>query len=106
MMDNFKKTPGRDRVSILLTDGKATAPLKDMIKRLRKTDILSIVLGVGNGIDKKELKSIASGKGNSNVYSAVNFEELGSLAPSIVKRVCNGKPPQQSAPNPLSAAPL
>ena len=41
MMDNFGKdtSSGRAKVCILLTDGRATAPLDKMIDRLHKSDI-------------------------------------------------------------------
>jgi len=92
MVDKFKKEgkAGHRQVAILLTDGKATADLDDMISALEKTDITAIAVGVGALADKQELASIATGDGMTNVYSAVNFDDLKAIAREIVKQACTG----------------
>jgi len=90
MMDTFAadtKT-GRKRACILLTDGRATAPLKDMINKLETTDIKTIAVGIGGDVDEKELRSIATGDGNENVYTVNTFEQLNAIAGVVVSESC------------------
>lgn len=91
MMDKYEAdtATGRKQVSILLTDGKATADLTDMIARLEgKPEIKSIAVGIGAKAVESELASIATGPGSENVYMAGDFDELMNIVREVVSQAC------------------
>ena len=71
--------PGIVKILILLTDGSQTADNDaedpgDIAEEIRKSGVSILVVGVGSGVDKKELDHMAGGKGKA--FTAISFDEL------------------------------
>ena len=74
--------PGVPKILVLLTDGSQTPEIGsedpgDIADEIRKSGIKMIVVGVGQGIDKKELVDIAGGQ--DSVFLAKSFNQLISV---------------------------
>ncbi|XP_078488274.1 integrin alpha-2-like [Ciona intestinalis] len=77
---------GRESVPkemILLTDGIATAPenVKPAAERARANGIVTVSVGVGSGIDEKQLLTIAGNA--SRVFKATNYDNLDSVVEGV-----------------------
>ncbi|XP_035826806.1 uncharacterized protein LOC101848762 [Aplysia californica] len=88
----FTKAHGdRDRVAnilIVITDGQSTEPAKTKIEadEIHKENINIFAIGVGNGVDRKELELIASDP--KNVFTVSNFNALDNIQASLQKTAC------------------
>ena len=56
--------------------------------RMAKKDMELIVIGVGEHVDRSELKEIASS--DNNVHFVDNYSGLGDLVTEIVHTLCDG----------------
>jgi len=60
---------------------------------LEATSFLTVAVGIGNNVDtekgRAELRSIATGKGNENVYMVHDFDALKGITVDIMKDVCD-----------------
>lgn len=50
-----------------------------------------IAIGVGHGINQKELEGIASSPKSQYVYNAENFDVLNTLQASLSSKTCEGR---------------
>ena len=80
-------------VMVLVTNGPSLT--KDITELRAKTakdnDILIYTVGVGGGINKKELKSVASNPDSRYFLTADNYESLNSISELLATKICNGK---------------
>merc|ERR1712198_109873 len=107
-MQKFKDDPRkgeRAQVIILLTDGRATAgknEMQAMLTNLTNTDIKAMAVGIGGQVDRNELKRIASGEGDENVFEADDYELLKAEIGNIVQSTCDGVLPQTPTAEPVT----
>ena len=59
-------------------------------EELRSNDIDIYTVGIGAGIDRTELKDIASDPSSRYFYQADNFDSAQTLANFLGPRICNG----------------
>lgn len=53
--------------------------------------VILYAVGVGNGVDTKELQTIASDPDSRHFFTSQNFDALGSLSDLLATKICNGK---------------
>jgi len=99
-MDLFRKdkennpflNPFRQQVIILITDGKATSERDDMramAKVVEKSGTKLVSVGVGSGIDERELRLLATGTRDENVVIiARDFREMRRVNELIANAAC------------------
>uniref|UniRef100_K1PKC1 Collagen alpha-6(VI) chain n=1 Tax=Magallana gigas TaxID=29159 RepID=K1PKC1_MAGGI len=75
---------------IVLTDGASTdrAATLTQANLLKATGATVVAVGVGSGVDKAELNSIASDP--NHVFNAQNFDALQTLKEDVKKAACDG----------------
>merc|ERR1712168_1768272 len=71
--------PGIVKILILLTDGSQTGDNDaedpgNIAEEIRQSGVKILVVGVGSGVDLKELDHMAGGKGKA--FTAKSFDEL------------------------------
>eukprot|EP01128_Nolandella_sp_AFSM9_P013094 TRINITY_DN99_c0_g2_i1.p1 TRINITY_DN99_c0_g2~~TRINITY_DN99_c0_g2_i1.p1 ORF type:complete len:1219 (+),score=314.40 TRINITY_DN99_c0_g2_i1:17-3673(+) len=79
-------------VVILMTDGKSDTPAKDQADALKAAGVTIIAVGVGSGIDMKELQGIVSEPVDQNLVSISDFANLNDIVKELVKRSCADAP--------------
>ena len=74
-----------------MTDGKSRVSFRTALaaKKLKEEGVTIVTLGIGNGIDKKELISMASSV--KDVLYVESYAALGAKVKDIRQRVCDGK---------------
>ncbi|XP_060561222.1 collagen alpha-1(XII) chain-like [Ruditapes philippinarum] len=76
------------KVVIVLTDGRSTEP--DLTQRssehLHRTGIETFVVGIGNNVDRNELRVIASDR--DHVFNVGTFDQLPQIHQDIVDKIC------------------
>lgn len=81
-------------VAVLLTNQPSGSI--DMIKleaqTARDNGIVLYAVGIGSKADVNELMAIASDPDSRHMYTAQNFDALGSLSDLLSTKICNGKP--------------
>jgi len=92
LQNSFERDNGgrRDavRIVIVVTDGKSANPSETAkwAKALKEAGILVLAVGVGNGIDRQELITIASGR--QNIFTVDDFDALDTIRESVGSRTC------------------
>ena len=77
---------------MVITDGKQTQmddtkDLREVSKPLRKAGVRVLALGVGSGVDEKELRLIVERDGD--VLRAKSFTEVISRVGALIESTCN-----------------
>lgn len=57
----------------------------------RDNGVILYTVGVGNAVDKNELRAIASDPDSRHMFTSQNFDALGSLSDLLATKICNGK---------------
>ena len=80
------------RVGIVMTDGKSTSILRTLYQANRARRIAHInlfAIGIGDGVNKRELQGIA---GNKNyAFTVDNYSALDSMKELLAIETCKGK---------------
>ena len=76
----FKTDLDAKKVLIVLTDGRSLDSVRQPAKRLKKHGVVIYTIGVGSGIFKYELNTMASLPKKDHVFLINDFKELTSLA--------------------------
>ena len=63
--------------------------MQQEVDLIHQENINIFAIGVGNGIDRKELELIASDP--KNVFTVSNFDALDNIQASLQKTACEGK---------------
>lgn len=81
---------GAAHIAIILTDGYSRDPAstKQEAKALHDAGINTFVIGIGNGIDMDELRSIASDPDDQHLFQVDDFNALDSIKDLLVSRAC------------------
>ena len=84
----------RREVVVLLSDGNSNVGGNPSAcaSELRASEIEVFAVGIGNGIDRSELQSIASQPYPKHVVSVNSFDALESVLKDLEDYVCPGKP--------------
>ena len=79
-------------MAIIVTDGQSNNPPLTAIeaRKARAKGITILALGIGRGIGKTELNEMATDPDSSHVYTADNFDALGSLQALLSNKACEG----------------
>ena len=85
--------PGVPNVAIIVTDGQSNnaALTASEAKKAQAAGITVLAVGVGHGIRKSELNAMATDPDSTHVYTADNFDALGSLQGLLSDKACAGK---------------
>ena len=80
------------QIAMVITDGKQTQmddtkDLREVSKPLRKAGVRVLALGVGSGVDEKELRLIVERDGD--VLLAKSFTEVISRVGALIESTCN-----------------
>ena len=93
---NFGFAPGIARpnaaqIVIVLTDGYSRDPesTRREARKLHDAGIYTFVIGIGNGIDMEELRSIASDPDDKHLFLVDDFNALDSIKDLLVSRACD-----------------
>lgn len=78
------------KIALLMTDGKSKIPLKTALaaKKLKAEGVTLVPLGIGDGVDRKELVSMASNY--KDTLYVQSYAHLGAKVKDIRQRVCDG----------------
>lgn len=89
--------PNVTHIGILITDGKPNGPLDVMAeaKKVQDAGIRLFALGIGPGVNYKQLESIANKPSNRFVFKAENFDSLKSIAPLLSQESCKVAPEKE-----------
>lgn len=92
-MPNHGARGGVPHVMVLVTDGPSVTREITKLKAqtAKDNDILIYTVGVGNGIDTDELKSVSSNPDSRYFLTADNFNSLNSLSDLLATKICNGQ---------------
>ena len=87
---------GRDdvpHVVVVLTDGKSQDydATSAAARAARLAGINTFAIGVGDGVDRKELTNIASEPSDDFVFQVTDFEALDSIKNQLADKACHGK---------------
>ena len=87
----FEKVRSSDRIKLLLllTDGEQPIEdekLKQLSSELRNAGIRLLAVGIGSGVNEKQLKLIAGD--DANAITATDFNHLKDKLGSLVKKAC------------------
>jgi len=94
MLENFdqEQIAGREKICILITDGKATSSpthMKNIADKIeQRGDIKLVAVGVGSGVDKGELQLLATGWEDQNVIIVSNFNDMNKINDHIARTAC------------------
>ena len=79
------------QIVIVLTDGYSRDPIstKQEAQKLHDAGIYTFVIGIGNGIDMEELRSIASDPDDKHLFLVDDFNALDSIKDVLVSRACD-----------------
>lgn len=85
----------------MITDGQQTetekfTPLDEASKGLKNKGVTVYSLGIGTGVDTKQLSQIASS--DDNVFTSVGFDELVEVVKPIVQKSCPSPPTPAPTP--------
>ncbi|VDH94990.1 Hypothetical predicted protein [Mytilus galloprovincialis] len=80
--------PDARNVLVVMTDGKSTDPMQTVLEaaKLKQSNITTIVLGIGSGVDQNELNTIASAP--SYVLNVDDFDALRQVYGAIHEISC------------------
>jgi len=83
---------GHPRIAIVVTDGQSNNPPKTLVSAMNAhaADITVFAVGVGAGINLKELDGIASDPICLHKIILAQFTEFDSLKDTIQQRACEG----------------
>jgi hypothetical protein len=83
---------GVPKIAVVITDGNSANRAQTFAeaKKARASGIQVIAIGVGHGINQKELEGIASSPKSQYVYNAENFDVLNTLQASLSSKTCEG----------------
>lgn len=83
---------GVPKIAVVITDGNSANRANTFAeaKKARDSGIQVIAIGVGHGINQKELEGIASSPKSQYVYNAENFDVLNTLQASLSSKTCEG----------------
>ena len=84
--------PNIPNLAIVLTDGNSNNPAltKTEAEKLRKAGTTVLAIGIGSGISKAELNSIATDPDSTHVFTADNFDALKTLKALLATKACEG----------------
>lgn len=95
--DGFRRDnhrPGVVKIAIVLTDGLSAN--EDLTKReamlTHAAGIQVFAIGIGDGIDSREIKNIASDPDVNYVFRVNDFNSLESIKDLLAIRTCSSKP--------------
>lgn len=87
-----KARTGVAHIAIVLTDGVSAN--KDETKKeaenLKKKGIYIFSVGIGNKVDKEELRAIGSEPSDDFVYDVASFDMLKTIRETLAFKACNG----------------
>ena len=78
-------------MALLMTDGKSKLAAKtiESAKKLKDSGVTIVTLGIGNGVDRKELVSMATSE--DYVLYVESYGDLSLRVKEMRERVCDGK---------------
>lgn len=82
------------QLAVVITDGKQTknaryTRLSAASRGIKDKGVTVYAVGVGSGVDKEELREIASE--SQNVLTSSSFKDLQNISLGLTKRLCAGK---------------
>ena len=75
---------------IVLTDGKSNDDVTAPAQKLRDSGVIIFALGVGSGIDRNQLNTIATDPDAKHTFVVNNFDALNSIIKTVKERACQG----------------
>ncbi|CAC5419109.1 COL6A [Mytilus coruscus] len=99
--------PGIPNIGIVITDGRSNNPpnTANEAKNLHKQNVDVFAVGIGRGIDKNELNTIATDPDNTHVMTVDNFDKLQQITAGFQARTCQNIPPTAPAFIPTTQSP-
>ncbi|XP_053376973.1 uncharacterized protein LOC123528762 [Mercenaria mercenaria] len=86
------------RIAVLITDGGSADPAAAIAaaQKTRTENIGTIVVGVGNNINKAELSRIADSPSTENMLTVRSYDNLDSITNKLIEQMCKVKATQTS----------
>ena len=82
--------PGVPNTLIVVSDGKSMDDVTGPAQTLRDSGVTIFAIGVGRGIDKNELKNIATDPDEEHMFVVQKFDDLDSIIKTIKDKACQG----------------
>ena len=95
--DSFKKQNGDRKgvpnIAIVITDGKSNDAneTKREAAALKKSGVVVFSIGIGSGVNKREITNIASRPKKQFRFTVHNFEAFPLIKKTVVSRTCTSK---------------
>lgn len=85
--------PGIPNIAIVMTDGRSNNPpnTANEAKKVQKAGINVYAVGIGKGIDRNELNTIATDPDSSHVMTVDSFDKLQQISAGFQARACQSK---------------
>jgi len=84
--ENYTDLDGTTKIMIVITDGQSNSGVADQAIRTKEAGIKAIAMGIGSGVNQKELEQIAGGK--SGVMNINDYKALKCFRESLTSGVC------------------
>lgn len=85
--------PTAPNIAIVITDGQSNDPLSTaaQAKALRQSGTILFSIGVGSGVNAKELNNMASDPDKDHVFTVSDFSAFGSIQKELAIKACEGQ---------------
>ena len=85
--------PGVPNIGIIVTDGRSNnaAATQAAANAARAAGIELFSVGVGSGVSRAELNSMATDPDNSHVFMVDDFSKLAQIKSAFQQQTCQGK---------------
>ena len=85
--------PGVPNIGIVITDGRSNNPpdTNNEAANLHKQNIDTFAVGIGSGVDRHELETIASDPPSLHVMTVTNFDKLQQISAGFQARACQSE---------------
>ncbi|CAI9721272.1 type VI, alpha [Octopus vulgaris] len=97
--------PTAPNIAIVITDGQSNDPLSTaaQAKALRQAGTILFSIGVGSGVNTKELNNMASDPDKDHVFTVSDFSAFGSIQKELAIKACEA---QKYTPLPPTKSPV
>ncbi|XP_030630507.1 collagen alpha-1(XXI) chain [Chanos chanos] len=87
-MPNYTTKPARNRIAVVLTDGRSQDDVVDATMEAKAQNIVLFAVGVGNEITNSELVSMANDPPSTYVLSVEDYTSIGNIRDVMEQKLC------------------
>lgn len=90
-MPNHTSPFARNRIAVVLTDGRSQDDVEDAAMEARAQNIVLFAVGVGNEITRAELVSVANKPASTYVLHVEDYNSISSIWDLMEQKLCEGE---------------